>query len=332
MQSHAVREHAVLAPHATAAPRPRDAHTSTQAFVHQLLGSVRSRIADFDVSTGMSLLCDELTSLRRTLSADRWAAVVEQCRSDALCEIVHRAPISRRAFARPRGYAGDAETLDLIYGRATLPETLTPLAATLYGHEMQMSAAVSVRARRELLAALIDEVALERPMPRVLSIACGHLREAELSGAVGAGEIGAFDALDQDRESLALVEREHGARNVRAIHGSVRTILHGKPPLGEYDLVYAAGLYDYLDRDVSARLTSALFAALRPGGRLLVANFAHGVREAAYMETYMAWPLVYRGEDEVERFDALIPPTEVAGRRLFSDRPRNVIYLELRRA
>jgi SAM-dependent methyltransferase len=278
------------------------------------------------------LLCDELTSLRRTLSAEGWATVIDQCRADALCTLIHEAPISRRAFARPRGYAGDAETLDLIYGRGSLPVELTPRAATLYGYEMQMSAAVSVRSRRELLATLIDEVALERSLPRVLSVACGHLREAELSGAVSAGEIGAFDALDQDRESLALVEREHAIRNVRAIHGSVRTILQGKPPLRDYDLVYAAGLYDYLDREVSARLTAALFATLRSGGRLLVANFAHGVREAAYMEAYMAWPLVYRGEQDVGQFDELIPREEIAARRLFSDRARNVIYLELRRA
>ena len=331
MNTQAVRERTAFSP-SLARVRSSDPDIGTPAMVNHLLGSVRARIADFDVSAGVSMLCDELTSLRRTLSPDGWESVVKQCRSDALRDVIHQAPISSRAFAQPRGYAGDAETLDLIYGHGLLPDALTPLAAMLYGCEMQMTAAVSVRTRRELLAALIDNVALERPMPRVLSIACGHLREAELSAAVNAGEIGAFDALDQDSESLALVEREHSERNIRTIRGSVRTILRGEPPLRDYDLVYAAGLYDYLDRAVSARLTAALFAALRPGGRLLVANFAHGVREAAYMEAYMAWPLIYRGEHEVEQFDELIPKSEIAGRRLFSDRPRNVIYLELRRA
>jgi extracellular factor (EF) 3-hydroxypalmitic acid methyl ester biosynthesis protein len=331
MYTHAVRERSAFSPPISLA-RPSSADGGTSAAVQQLLGSVHARIADFEVSSGVAMLCDELTSLHRTLSPEGWAAVIGQCRSDPLRSVIHQAPISARAYARPRGYPGDAETLDLIYGHAALPGGLSPLAAMLYSCEMQMSAAVSVRSRRELLASLIDEVALERPMPRVLSVACGHLREVELSAAVSAGELGAFDALDQDEQSLALVQREHADRNIRTIPGSVRTILKGEPPLRDYDLVYAAGLYDYLDRTVSARLTAALFAALRSGGRLLVANFANGVREAAYMEAYMAWPLIYRREDEVAQFQELIPTEEIASHRLFSDRVRNVIYLELRRA
>lgn len=255
MNTLAPGERTAFSPPVRLAGRDTVTATGTTALVRQLLGTVRARIAEYEISAGMSLLCDELTALRRTLSPEGWNAVIAQCRDDSLRELIHTAPISKRAFARPRGYAGDAETLDLIYGHGALPATLSPLAATLYGYEMQMSAAGSVRHRRELLAGLIDEVALERPMPRVLSVACGHLREAELSAAVGSGDIGAFDALDQDAESIALVEREHSIRNVRAIRGSVRTILQGKPPLRDYDLVYAAGLYDYLDADVSARLT-----------------------------------------------------------------------------
>jgi SAM-dependent methyltransferase len=333
MQQAALRERAVLAlpvqrqwePRRTPAGIPADDR------IQSTLDTARARLADFDVRGAMDLVCDELTAMRRTLAPEDWQGALAQCRADGLRALIHEAPITRRAFARPRGYAGDAETLDMIYGQRALPEGLTPLAAALYGYEMQMTAAVSVRVRRELLASLIDEVALERRMPRVLSIACGHLREAELSQAVAGGAVGAFDALDQDEESLALVRREHAARSVRAIHGSVRTLLNGQSQFDNYDLVYAAGLYDYLDATVSARLTATLFQALAPGGRLLVANFAHGVREAAYMETYMDWPLVYRSEADVARFDELVPREEVAEKRLFSDAARNVLYLELRR-
>jgi hypothetical protein len=111
----------------------------------------------------------------------------------------------------------------------------------------------------------------------------------------------------------------------------VRALLTGRANLSDYDLVYAAGLYDYLERDVAARLTTTLFGMLRPGGRLLVANFAHGVRETAYMEAYMDWPLIYRDESDVDRFAAQIDPATIARRRLFRDAPRNVIYLELQR-
>lgn len=313
-------------------PRPTTPAVPAGDRLQGALDAVRARLADFDVDGGMDLLCAELTAMRRTLAPADWQGALARCRADGLRQLVHEAPITRRAFARPRGYPGDAATLDLIYGHGALPGALTPLAAALYGYEMQMTAAVSVRVRREYLASLIDDVARQRAMPRILSIACGHLREAELSAAVAAGEVGDFDALDQDEESLALVEREHATRRVRPIPGSVRTILAGESRFADYDLVYAAGLYDYLDAAVSARLTEKLFRALAPGGRLLVANFAHGVREAAYMEAYMNWPLVYRSEAEVARFDELISPEQIAAKRLFSDASRNVIYLELRRS
>ncbi|HEX2717974.1 MAG TPA: class I SAM-dependent methyltransferase [Gemmatimonadaceae bacterium] len=314
-------------PRAFARADDRTAHS-----IRPLLDAVRGRILDYEVATGMDLLCDELASLRRTLSAERWKAVIDECRASALRDVVGDAPISRRAAMRPRGYPGDAETLDLVYGAGQLPAGLTPLGAALYGYELQMTAAVSVRARREILAALIDEVASQRPDARILSIACGHVREAERSEAVASRSFAAFDALDQDAESLALVEREHAPRGLRPIPGSVRALLAGKVALSDYDLVYAAGLYDYLERDVAARLTATLFAMLRPGGRLLVANFAYGVRETAYMEAYMDWPLIYRDESDVDRFASLIDPAAIAGRRLYRDAPRNVIYLELQRA
>ena len=334
MQQAALRERQVLALPVQRPwlPRPVPAGIPDGDRLQSTLDAVRARLAAFDVAEGMDLLCAELAAMRHTLSPEDWQGALAQCRADPLRALIHQAPIARRAFARPRGYPGDAETLDLIYGHGALPSALTPLAAALYGHEMQMTAAVSVRVRREYLAALIDDVARERAMPRVLSIACGHLREAELSAALAAGEVGDFDALDQDAQSLALVEREHGTRGVRPVPGSVRTILAGESRLEDYDLVYAAGLYDYLDAAVSARLTEKLFHALAPGGRLLVANFAHGMREAAYMEAYMDWPLVYRSEADVARFDALIPREQVAEKRLFSDAARNVIYLELRRS
>lgn len=314
--------------HPAALARPGE---RTAASIRPLLDAVRGRILDYDVAAGMDVLCDELAALRRTLPADRWQAVMDECRSSALRDVVCEAPISRRAAARPRGYPGDAETLDLAYGAGRLPAGLTPLGAALYGYELQMTAAVSVRARREILAALIDEVATQRPGARILSVACGHVREAERSEAVASRAFAAFDALDQDAESLALVEREHGPRGLRPVPGSVRALLAGRLALSDYDLVYAAGLYDYLERDVAARLTAQLFAMLRPGGRLLVANFAHGVRETAYMEAYMDWPLIYRDESDVDRFAALIDPGAIATRRLYRDAPRNVIYLELQR-
>ena len=68
--------------------------------------------------------------------------------------------------------------------------------------------AKAVRYRRRLLAGLIDRVA-KRGSAGVLAIAAGHLREVELSSAVQSGALREFVALDQDENSLALVDRDY---------------------------------------------------------------------------------------------------------------------------
>jgi hypothetical protein len=80
---------------------------------------------------------------------------------------------------------------------------------------------------------------------------------------------------------------------------------------------------------VAVRLTARMFAMLAPGGRLIVANFCPELPDAAVMEAYMAWPLIYRGDDEVRALGARIPVAEVASQRVYRDDGGNVAYLEL---
>ena len=81
---------------------------------------------------------------------------------------------------------------------------------------------------------------------------------------------------------------------------SVRRLLAGKADLGRFDLVYSAGLYDYLDDRVAKRLTTSLFRMLEPGGTLLFCNFLRTTADVGYMESFMGWDLIYRDRDEIE--------------------------------
>src|SRR5262249_214248 len=152
-------------------------------------------------------------------------------------------------------------------------EEVSPLGRRICYFMGGIPSSRAFRARRDLLADVIDEVTGKVPAPHVLSIACGHVREAGLSRAVRQGRLGRFVALDQDRESLAVVERTLSPFGVEAVHGSVRGILDGSVALPGFDLIYTAGLYDYVSQPVATRLTEILFGWLNPGGRLLVANF-----------------------------------------------------------
>jgi len=148
------------------------------------------------------------------------------------------------------------------------------------------------------LAREIDSIAETQDNPRVLSIACGHLREAELSVAVREGRA-RMTALDQDPESIARVARDYGSFNVTTIVGTVVDVLRRRLKVRDVALAYAAGLYDYLDTELAAALTEALFRMLAPQGPLLIANFTPDTRDAAFMEACMDWHLIYRDERQL---------------------------------
>jgi hypothetical protein len=199
-----------------------------------------------------------------------------------------------------------------------------------------MAMAHAVRTRRELLARTIDEVAGEIPSPLILSVAAGHLREVELSRAVAEARVGRFIALDQDRDSLHEVWTQYASLGIEPLHGSVRDILRRRnvAPAGcdlRYDLIYAAGLYDYLQERTARQLTEALFALLRPGGRLLLGNFIEGVVDAAFLEAVMDWWLIYRPMADLMALAENLPTSQVGALSAWTDELNQVGYLEIRK-
>jgi extracellular factor (EF) 3-hydroxypalmitic acid methyl ester biosynthesis protein len=284
-----------------------------------------------DVS-GMNDFTDGLNALRKRLSVPGWRRFVEEdFGRHPIRSLIHEDPFARRAFEKPRGYAGDAPLLDLIYRDVPYGGPLTLLGARLHEWSGDQPACRSVRERRAILAKLIDGVAADRPRARILSVACGHLREALCSRAVRTGAIEEFVALDQDAENVALIERELRHFRITPVRSSIRPLLVNPTMHGRFDFIYSAGLYDYLDDQVAVALTTSMFTALEPGGLLLVVNFAPQLREIGYMEAIMDWRLIYRDEKGVKRFSAGIPRSEVAEQTLFRDSWGNVVYFTIRK-
>jgi SAM-dependent methyltransferase len=235
-------------------------------------------------------------------------------------------PYSRRAYDKPRGYAGDAVMLDHVYdGR--VPEGTSELGAAVFRTTTGCSTARSVVLRREVLARRLDEVADRVIAPRVVSVAAGHLREAQRARAVLEGRLGSFLAIDQDGESLDEIERATGSARVTRLRESVGALLKGRVPLAGMDLVYAAGLLDYLDDRTARALVGVLARGLAVGGRLLVANFTRGHHARGYMELVMDWVLVRRDAEDLEALARDLPIDASIER--WTDREGNVAYLEI---
>ena len=135
--------------------------------------------------------------------------------------------------------------------------------------------------------------------------------------------------LDQDRESLAEISsRFPKDATVMPIARSVRELLEGAFE-AEADLVYSAGLFDYLPDPVALKLLAVMWAWVRPGGRLVLANFADDSQERGYMEAFMDWWLLYRNEDQILALGHSVQ--DVDALFVFRDPSARTIWLELRR-
>jgi extracellular factor (EF) 3-hydroxypalmitic acid methyl ester biosynthesis protein len=220
-----------------------------------------------------------------------------------------RSEIHRRTNLKPRGYAGDAEMMRLIYQNG--PVGTRAFDRLLHVHAVRKPSAEAVRARRGLVAGLLAEVDrdLGHPAPfRFLSVACGpawELRDVYAGRRDAARLEGVL--LDQDpaaledaRASVAAVQAEHGPLRVATEGESVRTMLRDRAlrdRLGRFHLVYSMGLFDYLTPPVARAVLARLLDLALPGGAVVVGNYHVSNRSRVYMDYWMDWPLYYRSEE-----------------------------------
>src|SRR5947209_2837399 len=80
-----------------------------------LLNRTSQQLDMFDLS-GMNDFVHELDRIRRDVPASLWLQLIGNVvgRHRILGQL-HQEPLTRRAFEKPRGYAGDAPLLDLAY-------------------------------------------------------------------------------------------------------------------------------------------------------------------------------------------------------------------------
>ena len=213
--------------------------------------------------------------------------------------------------------------LDYIY-RPT-EHFLSDVGKNVYRATTTSPNANSIRFRQAYLAELIGSSVEKRGPLEVLSVACGHMRELDLCPPSYATQLN-ISALDQDNDTLLTLTNNYPDFSIKVIPESITSIL--KPTFRDgYDLIYSAGLFDYLNDKLASKLIHRLSSLLRQGGVLSVANFLPDNHGRGYMEGFMEWSLIYRSQDELEGLaKGLGTEFEVSS---FTDDFENVAYLEL---
>jgi SAM-dependent methyltransferase len=273
--------------------------------------------------------------IRHKLHPSIWREIIPLVQAHPTREFFRQDPFTRWSFDKPRGYSGDAQLLDFIYGHPSVDAYIaqsSDVGLALYDYTKDASSSVAVRERRDLLTSFVDKAAMRSiEKPEVLTIAAGHLREANRSVALRENRLKRWVALDQDSQSIGSIARDFAGTAIEAVDGSVRSILSRHHNLGEFDLVYAAGLYDYLIDKVAIKLTQRCLDMLKPGGSFLFANFAEEITVDGYMETYMNWALLLRSEADMWRIiHASADPSEFTSEVFFGEN-RNIVYGVIRR-
>ena len=304
------------------------------SFVNEITSSLRSIDEPHQyIQSSIHRLFVECKKLRDHLARIEWVKCVKKIRESELLTLVHQDPFTNRAFNKPRGYAGDAVMMDYIYGQEEgwQPPTTSLLGQGIFQYTTGAAASAGVRARREFIAEKLDEVARNILQPDVLAVAAGHLREASMSSAVRRHKFNTFIALDADAESLREVERSFSRFGVQCELADIRKMLRGRMDFGSFDLIYSTGLYDYLNQKTAQRLSCNLFSMLKPGGKLVIANFLPSIHDIGYMEACMDWFLVYRNRMDMMGLTELIPQIDMHDIHVSVEENQNIVFLEVTR-
>ena len=229
--------------------------------------------------------------------------------------IVLCSPFVYRTYAKPLGYAGDYEMVNMMMRDPY--EGASSFAKMLNYAILNTEPVVAHRNRIDYLVNMLDRESnrrFGRGRARAFNLGCGPAEEVlRFLRDHDSSDLMEFDLLDfnpetldytRDRLDKARMEEGRNTR-MRFIPRSVHQILKaaaqpgGDPELGGYDVVYCAGLYDYLSQRVGKRLVEFFCSIANPGGLVVVTNVADNNPRKAWMEYVMEWNLIYRNREEM---------------------------------
>lgn len=305
---------------------------STQIESHaidQLTSNLDYFATGFERGGDQSKLVEELIAhLALTYDAARDRNELQAFRDICQNHPLHRQllddPFTRRAFEKPRGYAGDAVMLDYIY-RPTEFQT-SGFGHVIHHATTAAGAAKSIRWRRSHLAGRLLEGMESNDQLRVLSVASGHLRELDIVSIATSNRNLQILALDQDKDSLEEAVRCYPNFAIHPLNHSI-SHLFKSDTLGQFDLIYSAGLFDYLTDRTAISLIEVLVARLHPEGRLVLGNYTPANDGRGYMEGMMDWRLIYRHQEDLVRLVKAAAGATVL--QTYLDGPGNIAYVEI---
>lgn len=221
--------------------------------------------------------------------------------------IFYKSPYGNRAFAKPRGYAGDYEMMNNVYFNELRGNSLFAKAVQRYFTDNPASRAV--RNRAIYLNQKIKEATNGKDKIKILGVASGPAREIQklYSDNPDLALKCEIHLLDQDVDALKFSQRDileicrskNLKPNIYFHNLAIKNVINEGTPEKDFDLIYSAGLFDYFTDPVANFAAQQLYKALTKGGKLVIGNFNTNNPAQFVMEALGDWYLIYRDENQI---------------------------------
>lgn len=255
-------------------------------------------------------------------------------------------PFVYRTFAKPLGYAGDYEMVNMMFRDPCEGGSL--FAKMVNAYALQLPPIIAHRNRITYLTdRLVEEswrmARHKRPL-RVFNLGCGPAHEIQQYLSKGAvTDIADFMLADFNEETashtnqkLNDLRRSYGSQaKVQVVKRTAHQLIKQSersvqsPQSEQYEMIYCAGLFDYLSDKVCRKLMDVFYDMLAPGGLLLATNVDNHPSQNE-MEYFLEWNLIHRNQDEM----LTIAPGRAnrENMKLFRDQTGVNVFIEVRKS
>ena len=202
-------------------------------------------------------------------------------------------------YIKPHGYPGDYQIIDWIYTNKTATSGIDKLWDEFYHRQ---AATQAVRNRKNFFRNIFGNHCNQYPDGfSVLNIASGPGRDVaeSITDLNCSAEGVAIHCVDSDRNSIAYAKEVVGNTPSRVtIHWEVANAFKLRTER-KYEIVWSAGLFDYLDDRFAVALVRRMWKWTKDGGTMIFGNFHPSNPSRNYMEWCGNWHLIHRTESDL---------------------------------
>ena len=260
-------------------------------------------------------LTDSLSDFKQTMAGTGYEDVMWGYVFKEVFPYFMRSRFAERAYFKPKGYAGDFLMMEHIY--ANEPKGEGKLGEIIDSFCLRRPGSLAIRGRRKLLAKEISRICsslfADGKKARIMNLACGPNRELFdfLQQCEDSQKVEAL-CVDIDSEALQYTNQfvnifPHNA-SIRLMSENVIKWSLGRTSqqFGTFDIIYSAGLCDYLDTKLFRALITQCYNHLNPGGTVILGNFAV-YTDSIFLDKLLRWELIYRNVDDLKELFAPTP-------------------------